>query len=1120
MIRIVYGKAKSGKTYQIYDEIAAMASKPSARNSAVLIVPEQYTLEAEKQLIEHLKTDGFIGIEVVSFKRLAHRVLEEVGMPEGVKISEVGQIMLLRRLFAKSHKQLSVYQSAYSKMGFLSQVHDLIKELKQNMITPELLDRVVDQFKDEPLLRNKLKDFNLIFKAYETEKANHYLDEEDFYNFLLDCIPASKKLDLASIWIDGFDSFTVQELEVLSKLSRVAKEVTVTICSDGKLMPGHFEHTNALFNRILEISKENQVPVKTQLCNQSFPSADILHISENLLAYPYQRQEVDKEHVRIFAADNRMNEVEFCITEIIRLVRTKGYNWQDFALITNDLDAYSMSIKRLFEEYNLPYFLDEKIGVTNNPLVHLIKAYLRLYSEGFTPEHMVNVLKTGYFEHDVMSISRFELYAKQYGIREKKLVHPFELPMNDGGSLEDINAVRESIVKLIVPEFKKPQIEVKIAIQKLSEMLSALNVVEKIEAKVKYFTESKLLNEAQQFAQIWNKTIDLFEQCVELMGDELLTIDALIEVLESGFESLEVGVLPLNENQVLIGSVDRSKSHPIKVLFFLGVNDGIVPEAGNDKQLILDSEKALISENGLKLVSDSEMFANKEQFNLYFALSRPTERLYFSYARSDSEGRVLRPSYLISKLTKICLDLKVEDERVISNTLPYRISTAKGTVKHMAAEMRRRVDGYPVNSEWDQVYNWYLENEPSVAKLLLDGLTHTNIVEKLSKKSVENAYALPIRTSVSKLEQYVQCPFKYFVEAGIKPMPQKNYELGAPDIGILFHSAMEHFGKRIYDRKLDWNSLSRSTSDALIEEIISEITDEEIYQSKFQYQYLINKLKRVSKKAAWTLTNQLASGAFTPTAFEVAFGEGIESVAPIIVELTNGEKLLIRGVIDRVDTVQIEEQVFVRIIDYKSGKKTLTLSDVYNGLQMQLMVYLSACVDNAHYFKASEISPAGAFYFKIDDPLIESTEQVAQIIEDRVAAELKLDGISLEDVRVLKHIDSELFENNTSNVIQVRIKNDGNFTKDSKLLPLDAFEGMINHVKTTIKDIGDALLDGKIDIAPCKTENFISCQYCDYKALCQFDSHFHGNVYRKIQALSNEMIVEKLKEKHNGEMDI
>jgi ATP-dependent helicase/nuclease subunit B len=411
-------------------------------------------------------------------------------------------------------------------------------------------------------------------------------------------------------------------------------------------------------------------------------------------------------------------------------------------------------------------------------------------------------------------------------------------------------------------------------------------------------------------------------------------------------------------------------------------------------------------------------------------------------------------------------------------------------------------------------------HKPEKAKMLLSGLTHSNGVNQLEDRYISAAFSTPIHTSVSELEQYIQCPFKYFVDSGLKPIPQKQYELGAPDIGTLFHKALELYGKHIYENQLAWDQITKEESDRLIETIVGDITMFDVFQSKHQYKYLINKLKRVSKKAAWVLTEHLKNGLFEPVAFEVAFGRESESAPPIHIRLASGESMLIRGVIDRIDKVTIDDQTYIKIIDYKSGKKQLTMSDIYNGLQMQLMVYLSACLENPEYLKVDKILPAGAFYFRIDDPIIESTAQVAEIIEKQIASALKLDGLALEDASVLRHIDRLIFDNNASDVIEVKVKTDGAFTKDSKLLPLDAFVGLMHHVKQTIQSIGNSLNAGNIEIRPCKTKGFVSCQYCDFKAICQFDPHFEGNHYRYLKAYSNDEVIEKIGEKPHGEMDI
>lgn len=1117
MIRIVYGKAKSGKTSHVYDEI--LERYKSGDTSIFLIVPEQYTLEAEKQLIDFGALEGLIGIDVLSFKRLAFRIFSEVGSPTGVQISEVGQLMLLRKLFSENSSDLSVYQSAYNKMGFLSKMRDLIKELKQTMIQPNDLDRYIDALSDQTLLKNKLSDVRAIYRAYEAEKEKVYFDDEDTYDHLLAALCNSKKMKSAFIWIDGFDSYTKQELAIIEGLMINSKETTITLCSDGQLTPGIFDHTNTFFNKFMDIAKKNDIPVKTIACKSNYLNDDIKHIAENIGAYPYIRQERTTADIRIFAADNRMNEIEYCAAQMLDFVVSGDYKWQDFAVVTNDLDAYEMAVKVVFDEMNIPHFIDKKVSALHNPLVRLILAYLKMVRSGFECDSVMHFLKSGFFSFDAESLHGFENYIKHFGISEKKLNVPFEEVTSNGSNLEQINAVRERLLNFVkASDIKKGPF--KYAALHIIEMLNDVDAHEIMKRRVDRFIESSEFDQAQYNTQIWNLTMDLLDQAVALMGEDVFELDEVIHILEAGFEAIEVGLLPLLENQVLIGSVDRSRAHPIKVLFFLGFNDGIIPELGQDKQLILDSEKAVFKERGFDFISDQTIFMSKEQFNIYFALTRPSEKLFFSYARSDAEGGALRPSYFISKLKKICPNITMVDERVCDSTNLYRVSNARGTIKHLAEEMRRGVDGYPISDLWYNLFGWYVINRPKTAHMLLRGLMHSNVVDRLEHSSVLDAYQMPIRTNVSELEQFVLCPFKYFVDAGLKPIPQKKYELAAPDIGTLFHKALELYGKTVYDTGLVWADITREESSTMIEKIVDEMTKHDIFESKHQYRYLANRLKRVSKKAAWMLTKHLKEGTFEPAAFEVAFGRTSDSAPPIHIKLSSGESMLIRGVIDRVDLAEIDGQTYVKIIDYKSGRKSLTMSDIYNGLQMQLMVYLSACLTSPELLKVDRLLPAGAFYFRIDDPIIESTTELADIIESQIAAELKLDGFALEASNVLKHLDHLIFDNGTSEIIDVKIKKDGMFSKDSKVMSLEAFEGLTQHVREKIKAIGESLEVGNVEIAPCKSGAFTSCQYCDYKSICQFDPHFEGNRYRQIKAYSNEEVLKKIGVIPDGEMDI
>ena len=1114
MVRIIYGKAKSGKTHQLFTEINERLS--NGEEGLILLVPEQYTLEAEKQLMAFMDAEGLLNIEVLSFKRLAHRVISEVGAPEKNSLTTAGKIMLLRKIFFESREDLKVYKSAYDKMGFLSQVLDLIKELKQNMVTPEKLQAVGDGLDANPLLKAKLEDFSHIFNVYERLKSDRYHDEEDLYAHLLSGIAISERLKDVTLWIDGFDSYTVQELGILKALMKTVKSLTLTLCTDALDV---FAHTHGFYRKIENAALEVGVPFEGIQCYWHGVTDDFEHIAEQLQAYPYNKHWIDPEKVKIYAAETRESEVSFCTSEMMDLVMTKGYTWQDFAVITNGLEAYEMSVKNVFDEIGIPFFLDVVSSTRSNPLVHLILSYLKMYDERFTPESVGHFAKSMFFYEDFTDVCCFENYLKSNGIRNKKIKSPFEVSCEFGCNLETIEAQRVKLNALLKEGLTKAEVKVSDVVTTLYEMLTTLDVQSKISAEIERFNGVENYDQSQQYAQIWNKTMGLFDQLVDLMGDEHLPIPQLIHVMEAGFEAMEIGRLPQDENRVLVGSIDRSRAHPIKVMFFIGFNDGIIPELGSDRQLISDAEKHQFTEMGLEIVADDKMFADKEQFNIYHALTRPSERLYFTFARADAEGGALRPSYFISKLLKVAPNLKLEDERLSENSIKQKILGKAATLKYLAVEMRRSVDGYPIHEAWPTVFGWYKINAPERAELLMNGLKHQNVTDRLKDDAVEALFGSPLRTSVSRLEEYVQCPFKYFVNAGLQPIVDKKYELTAPDIGTLFHKALEIFGQRIFNDGIQWRDMSQDAVSALMDDVVENITKRSIFEDRFQYRYLVNKLKRVSKKAAWTLTRQLTAGAFKPVAFEVAFGQDKESAPPILIELDRGKSMLIRGVIDRVDQVTLDNRHYVRIIDYKSGAKSLNLSDIYNGLQMQLMVYLSACLDNPHYFNLPTLAPAGAFYFRIDDPLIESTEQVPEMIDQAVFESLKMDGVALDDREVLKQFDDELYETMKSSVVQVRLKKDGGFTKDSKVVTESVFNAMIDHVKETIVGIGNDLMAGRIEIAPCKSNTFVSCQYCDYQALCQFEPQMDGKAYNKLQTHSNEEVIEKIKGNQHGKVD-
>ncbi len=1119
MLRILMGQAKSGKTYTVYSEIEK-AIKAGLSDQVILLVPEQFTLEAEKGLLKHTEKSGFLGVEVLSFKRLIYKLLNEVEMPPHQEITTLGRTMLLRSVFQKSSKSLTYYRAASQKKGFLNQFDDFLDEMKHSLVDASLIQTAISTLEETTLLSLKLNDLAFLLNAYEEAKTETYMDSVDVITFALERMPDSKRLKQSQIWVDGFDSFSKIEYQILESLMMLCKHLTVTVPYGESSI---FTHTANLYRQLIESANQNQIETAQFLMQRAHANLEIAHLSEQLLVYPYEQFIKPVDSIKLHIANSVNSEVERVVIDIVDLVRYGGYTWKDIAVVTNDLSGYEFVIKQLFTEYQVPFFLDRKTNILSHPLVHLVVNSLKTVQSRFKREYVMSMLKTGLLGFSVSEISLFENYIIEFGIHGNQYKKPFTKNYKNSRAydLEYVNSLREKLLDKLAPLLTlspSKKVEMKTLLTITYEFLVLNEIASIMDQEVHNFTEVGAYDSAQLFAQIWNVVIETFDQMAELLGSEMLTFDEIIELLETGFEHAEIGLLPLYENQVLIGSLDRSKAHPIKALFIMGINDGVLPEMGGEQQLIAEHEKELLKENGFNLMLDGKMFADKENYNIYNALTRPSERIYLSYALTNNEGTSLRPSYLVQKLIKIfpMLESTHDTVRIDMTRKPNMIATAQGTFKHLAIEMRKSADGHVIHPNWEKAFEWYVQHEPDKASLLIEGLTFENHVEKINRKVIDRLYDLPIKTSVSRLEQFMWCPFKHFVSYGIKPINVKHYEITFPDVGILFHGALEQFGRTVYDQNLVWQDLDQKTCDQMIEKIVEDMIDHDIFSSKFQYQYLVQKLKRVSKRAIWTLTKQLKQGDFMPIAFEMVFSDEGYGAPPMIIELANGEKLMLRGVIDRVDLLKTDQSSYVKIIDYKSGGTTLSLSDIYHGLQMQLMVYLKACLDNPDYFKVEDLKPGGIFYFKIDDPMIQSAEALSELIEAQIESQLRLDGIALEEPIILEKMDKMLIEESKSVVMKVSYKKDGAFTKDSKVLPLDTFYHMIDHVREKIKEIGMTLLEGEISPSPCQTEGRIACNACDYQSFCQFDPKFEGNSYRLLPKLNQESVIQKVKEKSNA----
>ncbi|MGB9809052.1 MAG: helicase-exonuclease AddAB subunit AddB, partial [Caldanaerobacter sp.] len=627
---------------------------------------------------------------------------------------------------------------------------------------------------------------------------------------------------------------------------------------------------------------------------------------------------------------------------------------------------------------------------------------------------------------------------------------------------------------------------------------------EKIEKLIEDFKRRGEFSTANQYAQVWDIVVDVLDQMVEVLGEEKISLEQFARILSIGFDEYQIASIPPALDEVLVTSVDRMKSHNSKVLYLLGVNDGIFPTSFFEEGIFSDEERNMLSSLNLELDRDTRAKAFEEQFLVYTALTSASEFLKISYPIADHEGRSLRPSIIISRLKRIFPKIKISTNIVELDTEEEnlnRITVPFPTFNEMIKSFKKWNITEKIHPVWLEVYRWYSKKEEWNKKLekALKGFTYDNQTKRISPEKIKKLYGEEMEFSVSRLEKYAACPFSYFVQYGLKAKERKVYGFEPPDLGIFMHSVLDEVAKALEKEELSWQEIDEKwceeAVDIIVEDMINKIPGY-ILKSSPRYLYLANRLKRVLSKAVWVISEHIKRGSFTPLGHEVAFGEN-QKYPPIKIVLSNGEEIKLIGRIDRVDVLEKEEEAYVRIIDYKSGDKTLELSDVLYGLELQLLVYLDAILESAFDGK-EKIYPAGVFYFKIDDPIVRADKDISDDeLYREIMKRLRLEGFVLKRVDIIKEMDK--FIEGTSYVVPASINKDGAIGKNTKGLTGEQFDILRRFVKKKSKKLAEEMLKGEISISPYKKERETACQYCPYSSICKFETNFSGNDYRRIE---------------------
>jgi ATP-dependent helicase/nuclease subunit B len=1124
-LRIIYGRAGSGKSSfcleDIKQKLAAGGTGPY-----IIIVPEQFSLQAEQRLVRKLGASGINGVEVLSFRRLAYRVFSSTGGVVHSHINSAGKSMLLYRAIDKHRDKLKVYARTAERKGFINTLNRMISELKRYMLTAEMLYQAAEKHKEaNPMLSDKLQDIALIYEEFEGLLHSGYIDTDDDLTMLCNKLDDSSLFDRAEFYIDEFSGFTPQEYSVIEKLMRKSAGIHVALCTDCLVDftdiddINVFSPTQHAAARLMDIAHNNHIhmekPIRLDSKDSNKYNSELLHLEQNLYCYSYKSLKEETKDISIFMASNIYSEIENAARDILRLCRDENLNFSDISVVTGNLEGYQKLIQAVFSEYGIPCFIDNKRDVASHPLAQLLMNALRILTENWSYEAVFRYLKTGLTGIDKKDIDLIENYIMASGIRGSRWTKAEEwryIPNFDGGGpteyqtamLQQVNEVRQEIA---MPLFNlqnklKGKKNTEEQCSALYDYLCGIQVPQRIEQMIEQFKAEKQLNLANEYGQIWNIIMEVLDQIVEVMREETLNAEKLTEIISAGFEEYKIGLIPPALEQVVVGSIERTKSHNVKALFVIGANEGVFPSTIKDDGMLTDSDRITLAEQGIELAKDTTSRAFEQQFMVYTTLTTPSNYLRISYSIADIDGGSQRPSMVISRLHRLFPGLaSYNDIELHKENQLELISTAAPTFNLLITSMRQHLEGTEINEVWKDAYSWFAQQEQWKDKCrnTLSAFNYSNNVENIRRERVHKLYGSSIYSSISRFEKYASCPFAYYVQYGLKAKERQVFEVSAPDMGSFLHKIIERFADLLQLQGMSWRNLEKEwclqTVAQLVEELLAELPGNALNSSK-RYKYIAERLKKVAGRSVWVIAQHIGRSKFEPLGHELGFGAN-DKLPPITIELKSGEKIILNGRIDRIDTMKTGDGTYVRIIDYKSGSKRFKLSDVYHGLQIQLITYLDALWEKGVGGIEGPVIPAGMLYFKLDDPMLRgSRESDTEKIEKEIMKQLKMKGLVLSNVELIKNMDEQI--DGDSDIIPARINKDQTLGRSSAA-SIEQFEQLRRHVKSLLTKLGEEIIDGSISISPYKKNKATPCSYCNYMSICQFDTRLKENKFRNIQ---------------------
>lgn len=1138
-LRFYFGPSGSGKSHRIYEEIMQRAAQEPGRNF-LIIVPDQFTMQTQKDLVMRSDRGGILNIDVLSFGRLSHRILEEVGTKEMPVLDDTGKSLVLQKIAADLKEQLPAMGSLLHKQGYIHEVKSAISEFMQYGISTQDMDKLIASAEKRGALAMKLRDLKTLYRGFQDYIRDHFITTEETLDVLRRSLVKSKILPDSVVVFDGFTGFTPIQNRLIQELMRVCEETIVTVTIGEEEDPYQMDGEQKLFHLskktvadLVKLAAEAEVTRGEDVFVKGGPNRfteapALCYLEQNLFRYQYEPYTEKQCEIRMFEALSPREEVHQTALYIRKLIREEGLTYRDIAVVIGDLEGYASYVETEFGQLEIPCFLDRTRGIVLNPMIEYIKSALQLYIRDFSYDTVFHFLRSGMADISREEIDELENYVIRTGARGyrtySRLFTRKTEEMQQGSGQEDteraeetmerLNRIRQQFADTVEILHMAPRAKAGEYVDHLYDFLEQNQVQQKLLNYQQQFEQEGDLAKAREYAQIYRLVMDLLDQIYELLGEEEISLQEFADILEAGFGEITVGTIPQNVDRIVVGDMERTRLKQVKVLFFLGVNDGNIPKNASKGGIISDMDREFLIESGTEMAPSPRQQMYIQRLYLYLNMTKPSERLYLSYAKVNSDGKGIRPSYLIDTVRKLFPQLAVEYPQNRSRL--EQIEGRQEGARYLAEELREYADGTLREEERQDFYLMYraYEADPEGRDRLTAAAFRRYKESGLSRIVARALYGRQLENSVSRLETYAACACRHFLQYGLSLQEREEFGFEVSDMGNVYHAVLENFAGKLAESGRTWWDFDENFATQAIKEAVEGYAatyGETVLYSSARNEYAITRMSRILTRTVLTLQQHLKQGSFQPDDYELSF-RFAEDLDSIHVDLSEEEKMHLQGRIDRIDVSEDAEHVYVKVIDYKSGNKKFDLAALYYGLQLQLVVYMNAAMElESRKHPDKEIVPAALLYYYIDDPTIETPVELTQEqINEEILTKLRMNGVVNSDPAVVERLDR--FLQDKSKVIPVEKKKDGSFSARSGILSREELHVVSAYVDTKIRQIGREILDGKIAANPYEKGNEEACTYCAYKKVCGFDGSIPGYEKRQLEDLDKQTLMQRMQE--------